>query len=84
MNEQHSILYFSEVCVVSVSGLVVPVCELGVFLAVWDAAEGGVVMETAVKHLVNHLLRLLAAHLANGEDGAQRSAANTRLKHKHT
>ncbi len=45
---------FSEVSVVSVAVLVIPVSELGVFLAVWDAAEGGVVMEAAVKHLVNH------------------------------
>lgn len=49
----------------------------------WDASEGGVVSEAAVKHLVNHSLRLLPAHLAYGEDGAQRSAPHTLLREQH-
>lgn len=55
-----------QVCMVSVSVLKIPVGKLRVLLAVWDATEGGVVIETAVKHLIHHSLSLLPAHLPHG------------------
>lgn len=73
----------SEVCVVAVPVLEIPEGELGVLLAVRDASEGGVVTEAAVEHLVDHSLRLLPAHLAYGEDGAQRSAPHALLRERH-
>lgn len=45
----------------------------------WDAAEGGVVIEAGVEYLVHHFLCLLSAHLPNSKDGAQGTSPNTFL-----
>lgn len=61
-----------------------PIGELGIFLAVRDAFEGGVVVEAADKDLVHYFLRLLATHLPHSQDGAQGPSTNTFLGDRET
>lgn len=68
-----------EVCIISISVLVISVGEAGVCFAVRYAAEGLVIAVAALKHLVNRFRRLLFAYLAHGEDGARGPVSHTLL-----
>lgn len=68
-----------DVCVISISVFVISVGELGVLLAVRDASEGGVVIETRVEDFINDFLRLLSTDFPHCQDGAKGPASDTLL-----
>ncbi len=68
-----------NVCIISISVLIISVGEPGILLAVRDSSKRRVVVETRVKDLVHDFLRLFPANVPHGQDGAKGTASDTLL-----
>lgn len=68
-----------EVCIISISVLIISVGKPSILLAVRDSSKRRVVVEARVEDLVHYFLRVLSADVPHSQDGAKGAASDARL-----
>lgn len=72
-----------EVCIISISVLIISEGKLSIPLGVWDSSKRSMVVEARVEDFVHYFLCFLSADVPNSQDGAKGTTSDACLSEKN-